>query len=214
VFSDLDVRFDCYREFSADWATEDEDALMGLAEAGASLAELLAACPDGVLSGARRVLTLYRRGALTPREKNGPVVGEMLRVPDLIARARALMAEGSFEAAAALAAEALERAAVPEAQALYREAESRLSESIAEELSRLEGTLSFEPLPRPPPPELTADDLYLYSRLKTAPSVRECLRTAAMGELGAYRALRRLFASGLVRSSRPDALGDAASSAA
>jgi hypothetical protein len=63
----------------------------------------------------------------------------------------------------------------------------------------LDGRLYFESLPRPTPPSLTADDLYLYAKLRGSRSVREVLRNTAMGELSAYRSLRRLMDAGLAR---------------
>ncbi len=63
----------------------------------------------------------------------------------------------------------------------------------------MDGRLLFEPLPRPLPASLTADDLYLYSKLRGSVSIRQALRTAAMGEAAASRAVHRLLATGLLR---------------
>jgi len=69
---------------------------------------------------------------------------------------------------------------------------------LSDELSALDGRLVFEPIPRPTPPDLTADDLYLYSKLRGSRSIRQALSTAAMGELEASRSVLRLMASGLI----------------
>ncbi|MGZ3458245.1 MAG: DUF4388 domain-containing protein, partial [Archangium sp.] len=161
---------------------------------------LLAAAPEGPLHGARWVLRLYRRGALTPRQPRGPKVGEAAALVDLLELARGLVETGRYEEAVAVAAQVLERAAVPEAHALYREAEVRLTVALADEVLALDGRLYFEPLPRPTPASLTADDLYLYAKLRGRRSVREVLRNTAMGELAAYRALRRLMDAGIARA--------------
>ncbi len=199
VFPVNDVTFRVHRQMGVDWRSEQEEHLLVLAERGGTLGELLASAPEGSLFSARRVLQLYRRGVLSPRAPRGPVVGEAPDIERLIGLTRTLLAQGQFEAAAAVAAQALECAPVPEACALYREAELRMGLAISDEVFALEGRLSFEPLPRPPPPHLTADDLYLYSLLRAARSVRQALCTAAMGELAAYRSVRRLVAAGLIR---------------
>ncbi|HEX8435675.1 DUF4388 domain-containing protein [Archangium sp.] len=203
VFWDLfpgpGTTFGVYREFAVETVSAAEGLLMQLAEQGATLSELLAAAPEGPLHGARWVLRLYRRGALTPRKPRGPKVGEVARVSDLLELARGLVETGRYEEAVAVTAQVLERAPVPEAHALYREAEVRLTVALADEVLALDGRLYFEPLPRPTPPSLTADDLYLYAKLRSGRSVREVLRNTAMGELAAYRALRRLMEAGIAR---------------
>ncbi|MBF5040922.1 DUF4388 domain-containing protein [Aggregicoccus sp. 17bor-14] len=199
LFPAPDTRFRVYRQFAVEGVGEEEERLLALAEAGAALDELLAAPAEGPLFCARRLVQLYRRGALTPRTDAGSRVGEAAALAELLALARRHLAAGRFESAVALAAQALERAPVPEAQALYREAEARLAASLAEELRALEGRLHFEPLPRSAPAQLTADDLYLFAKLRGGRSVTQTLRSAAMGELAASRALRRLMAAGLVR---------------
>ncbi|WP_375764987.1 DUF4388 domain-containing protein [Archangium gephyra] len=203
VFWDLfpgpDTPFGVYREFAVETVSAAEEQLLQLAEKGATLSELLAASPEGPLHGARWVLRLYRRGALTPRKPRGPRVGEATELADLLELARGLVDGGRYEEAVAVAAQVLERAPVPEAHALYREAEVRLTVALADEVLALDGRLFFEPLPRPPPPSLTADDLYLYTKLRGSRSVREVLRNTAMGELAAYRALKRLMAADVAR---------------
>ncbi|WNG47536.1 DUF4388 domain-containing protein [Archangium minus] len=203
VFWDLfpgpSTTFGVYREFAVERVSAAEEQLLQLAEKGATLSELLAASPEGPLHGARWVLRLYRRGALTPRKPRGPKVGEATALADLLALARGLVEAGRYEEAVAVVGQALERAPVPEAHALYREAEVRLTVALADEVLSLDGRLYFEPLPRPLPPSLTADDLYLYAKLRGSRSVREVLRNAAMGELAAYRALRRLMDADIAR---------------
>jgi Domain of unknown function (DUF4388) len=191
--------FGVYREFAVEKVSAVEEQLLQLAEKGATLSELLAAAPEGPLYGARWVLRLYRRGALTPRKPRGPKVGEATELADLLELARGLVEGGRYEEAVAVAAQVLERAPVPEAHAVYREAEVRLTVALADEVLALEGRLYFEPLPRPLPRSLTADDLYLYTKLRGSRSVREVLRSTAMGELAAYRSLRRLMEAGLAR---------------
>ncbi|MFY0522890.1 hypothetical protein ACN28I_06745 [Archangium gephyra] len=188
-----------YREFAVETVSAAEEQLLQLAEKGATLSELLAASPEGPLHGARWVLRLYRRGALTPRKQRGPRVGAATELADLLELARGLVDGGRYEEAVAVAAQVLERAPVPEAHALYREAEVRLTVALADEVLAVDGRMYFEPLPRPPPPSLTADDLYLYTKLRGSRSVREVLRNTAMGELAAYRALKRLMEAGIAK---------------
>jgi hypothetical protein len=199
VFPAPDTRFRVYRQFAVEGTSEQEERLLQLAEAGAALGELLAASPEGPLFSARRLLHLYRRGALTPLTDVGSRVGRAAELVELLALARRHLAAGRFESAVALAAQALEQAPVPEAHALHREAELRLTLSLADELLALEGRLYFEPLPRQAPAQLTADDLYLYSKLRGSRSLSQTLRAAPMGELAAARAIRRLMAAGFVR---------------
>lgn len=205
VFPNTDCSFRVHRHMAVDWRSEQEEALLTLAEGGASLGELLAAAPEGQLFAARRVLQLYRRGVLSPRSPHGPVVGEAADVTRLVGMTRQLLSEGQFEAAAAVAAQALESAPVPEACALYREAEVRMALAVSDELLSLEGRLEFMALPRPVPPQLTADDLYVYSLLRAARSLRDALCAAAMGELAAYRSIRKLVGAGLIRVRPSDA---------
>ena len=197
LFPEPGSTFGVYREFAVETVSAAEERLLTLAEAGATLSELLEAAPEGPLQGARWVLRLYRRGALTPRAPAGPRLGEATAPGELLALARGLVEAGRFEEAVAVAGQALERAPVPEAQALYREAEVRLTVALADEVLALDGRLSLQPLPRPTPPTLTADDLYLYAKLRGHRSVREVLHHTAMGELAAYRSLRRLLDAGL-----------------
>ncbi|WP_434391437.1 DUF4388 domain-containing protein [Melittangium boletus] len=197
LFAGPDTTFAARREFLVETAAAEEEQLLRLAEQGRTLGELLAASNEGAVHAARWVLRMYRRGALSPCK--APVVSADAGLAELLAQARRLVEAGRYEEAVAVAAQALERAPIPEAHALYREAEVRLTVALAEEVLALDGRLSFEPLPRPLPPSLTADDLYLHAKLRNSRSVREVLRNAAMGELAAYRALRRLMATGVAR---------------
>jgi hypothetical protein len=199
LFPGPGTTFGVYREFAVETVSAAEELFLQLAEKGATLSELLAAAPEGPLHGARWVQRLYRRGALTPRKPRGPKVGEATELADLLELARGLVETGRYEEAVAVAAQVLERAPVPEAHAVYREAEVRLAVAVAESVLALDGRLYFEPLPRPTPPSLTADDLYLYAKLRGNRSVREVLRNTAMGELAAYRSLRRLMEAGLAK---------------
>lgn len=199
VFPTADSTFQVYPEYAVDWSSEEDEALITLAERGASLGELLVSAAGGPVQGARRLLQLYRRGVLTPYEPTGPRLGDAADASQLLEMARQYLKGREFERAAAVAAQALEHAALPEAQAIYREAETHLALAIADEVAALEGRLTFEPLPHPTPANLTADDLYVYSKLRSARSVRLALRSAAMGELAAHRSVQRLMACGLVR---------------
>lgn len=199
VFPKTDAVFRVHRHMAVDTRAEEEEQLIHLAEGGATLGELLASAPEGQLFAARRVLHLYRRGVLSPRASGGQVVGESVDVEHLMTLTRSLMGNGQFEAAAAVAAQALEAAPVPEACALYREAELRMGLALSDEVLALEGRVEFAPMPRPPPQHLTADDLYLYSVLRSARSIRHAIRSAPMGELAAYRSVQRLVTAGLLR---------------
>lgn len=200
IFGALDLTFRVHRDMAVNGRSEDEEALLRMAEQNATLGELLASAPEGRLFAARRVMQLYRRGVLSPKAQKDPKAGELRDVEKLMAATRAHLSEGRYEAAAQIAAQLLELAPIPEACALYRDAELRMALRISDEVLSLEGRLEFEPIPRPTPAHLTADDLYLYSLLKSARSVREALRGAAMGELAAYRSVRNLMAAGLIRA--------------
>lgn len=199
LFPRTDCTFRVHREIAVDWRSDAEEHLLDLAEEGAALGELLAADPEGRSFAARRVLQLYRRGVLSPRTPRGPKVGESADITRLIELTRSLLSDHQFEAAAAVAAQAMEMAPVAEACALYREAEVRMGLQIWDEVMEWEDRLEFMPLPKPAPAQLTADDLYVHSLLKATPSLRQALRGAAMGELAAYRSIRKLVAAGLVR---------------
>ncbi|WP_163996628.1 DUF4388 domain-containing protein [Pyxidicoccus caerfyrddinensis] len=198
IFPRQDVTFRVFREFAVETFSEEEDVLLDLASAGATLGEMLANTREGPLFAARWVLHLYRRGALAPQRPKGPKLGESAELAELLNLVKRFLESGKYDHAVALAAQVLERGPVPEAHALYREAEVRLTLALSDELFALDGRLVFEPIPRPTPPDLTADDLYLYSKLRGSRSIRQALRTAAMGELAASRSVHRLMASGLI----------------
>jgi hypothetical protein len=198
VFPEPDSTFQVFREWAAVWGTEQEETILELAEQGATLAELLASEREGPLFTARRILQLYRRGVMSPRPPSGRRIGESVDLTHLLETARALLASGEFESAAAVIAQALERAPVTEAQALFREAEARMAPMISDAVSALEGRLQFEPLPKGAPAHLTADDFFLYSRLRGSREIQSVLRTWAMGELAAFRCLQRLLTAGVV----------------
>ncbi|MFP2908694.1 DUF4388 domain-containing protein [Pyxidicoccus sp. 3LFB2] len=198
IFPRQDVTFRVFREFAVETFSEEEDVLLDLATGGATLAEMLTSAKEGPLFAARWVLHLYRRGALAPRQPKGPQLGESAELAELLNLVKRFLETGKYDHAVALAGQVLERGPVPEAHALYREAEVRLTLALSDELFALDGRLVFEPIPRPTPPDLTADDLYLYSKLRGSRSIRQALRTAAMGELAASRSVHRLMASGLI----------------
>jgi hypothetical protein len=206
VFPRMDVTFQVFREFAVETYSSEEDVLLDLAAEGATLGELLASAKEAPLFAARWILHLYRRGALAPRQPRGPQLGESAELEELLGLVKRFLESGKYDHAVALAGQVLERGPVPEAHALYREAEVRLTLALSDELFALDGRLVFEPIPRPTPPDLTADDLYLYSKLRGSRSIRQALRTAAMGELAASRSVHRLMASGLLRlAPLPDA---------
>jgi hypothetical protein len=196
-FPDPRTTFQVLRE-AAPAAVEEDSALLARAEQGTPLSELLHQGHERPLQVARRVLHLYRRGALVVKQVVAPSSSRWSDVSELVSLSRHHLEQGQFEMAAELSAQALEHASVPEAQALFRDAEKRLAESLSTEVQHMEGRLRFEPIPEEPPPELTSDDLYLYSKLRSASSVADTLHASPNGELGAYRSLRRLLDSGLV----------------
>jgi hypothetical protein len=197
-----DTSFRVHRRLGGDWRSEDEERLLGLAERGATLGELLASGPEGALPTARRITRLFRRGVLSPRAQ-GAAISEAADVAHLMELTRTFLSRGQYEAAAAVAGQALETAAVPEAAALYREAEAQMGRAVSEEVRSLEGRLRFEPPSEKIPPELTADDLYLFALLRQAGSVREAVGAAAMGELAAYRSVRKLLQAGYLKVEGP-----------
>ncbi|HLL04628.1 MAG TPA: DUF4388 domain-containing protein [Myxococcaceae bacterium] len=199
IFPAMDTTFHVFREYTQGRFSEEESLLLKRAESGATLAELLATGKEPRVFVARRLMHLYRRGALSPQVAKGPMVGEALQVSELLVAARSFMEAGKYDHALALAEQILERGPMPEAHALYRKAEVSLTLAVCDELFSMDGRLVFEPLPRPLPASLTADDLYLYSKLRGSVSIRQALRTAAMGEAAASRSVHRLLATGLLR---------------
>ncbi len=198
VFPSMGTTFQVHRQH-AGRVTPVEDRMLELAGTGAPLSELLDSVLEGPLHGARWVLHLYRRGVLEPRQPAGVKQDSVVSLEGLLAQARKLMSQGWFESALEVTTQVLERGPVPEAHALYREAEVKLTVALAEHILALDGRLILDAVPRPTPPSLTTDDLYLYSKLRSSRSLREALRHTAMGELSSYRALQRLMHSGVVR---------------
>ncbi|WP_224240761.1 DUF4388 domain-containing protein [Hyalangium gracile] len=199
IFPGMDTTFRVFREHAVGHFSEEESILMKRAEEGAMLAELLASGKESRIFVARRLLHLYRRGVLAPQRARGPSMGESLQEAELLEAARNFLDEGKYEHAIAVVEQVLEKGPVPEAHALYREAEVKLTLALCDELFAMDGRLVFEPLPRPLPTSLTADDLYLYSKLRGSTTIRKALSTAAMGEAAAARSVHRLLATGLIR---------------
>lgn len=198
LFPADDITFEVNREAAGMLAPAEDQFLIALAEAGASLVELLAASKEGRYAASRRIARFYRQGVLIPRAQSGARVGDSAGVEELIATARSLLQQGKFEEAAAVAEQALETAPVPEAHALYRDAEMKLAMAISNEVFALEGKVQCEALPNFLPSDLTADDLYLHAKVRGCGSLRQAIRTAAMGELAAFRSVKRLIAWRLV----------------
>jgi len=172
-------------------------ALLAAASAGQTLHELLEQSREGTLVVARRLLELYRLGALLPlREAPRPTSRNGVEAE--LDEVRRLIGAGDYERAVESAQRALSHSSDPEAHELYRSAEVYLARQFQQRVAALEGRLSFHPLPASPPPELTSDDLYLYSKLKGAPSVLDTLRRASTGELAAARSLFRLISCGVI----------------
>lgn len=171
-------------------------ALLDAASSGQKLQELLELSREANLVVARRILELYRLGALVP-DKEVPRPSQE-GVEANLEEVRRLIAAGDYERAVETALQALAHTNAREAHELYRNAEACLARQLGQRVAELEGRLAFRPLPSPPPPELTSDDLYLYSKLRGAPSVADTVRRAAAGELAAARSLFRLIASGVI----------------
>lgn len=199
IFPAMDTTFHVFHEHVVGRFSEEEATLMQRAESGATLAELLASDRESRVFVARRLLHLYRRGVMAPQRARKPTMGETLQVQELLEAARSFMNAGKCEHALAVVEQVLERGTVPEAHALYREIEVQLTLSLCDELFAMDGRFVFEPLPRPLPASLTSDDLYLYSKLRGSVTIRQALRTAAMGEAAAARSVHRLLATGLIR---------------
>jgi len=171
-------------------------ALLAAAASGLSLQALLEVSREAALVVARRVLELYRLGALLP-DKEVPRPAQDGVEADY-AEVRRLIVAGDYERAVDVALRAVSRTSDPEAHELYRSAEVYLARQLGQRVVAMEGRLLFHPLPAPPPAELTSDDLYLYSKLKGAPSVVEAVQRASAGELAAARSLFRLISCGVI----------------
>lgn len=196
-FPDSEARLAVFREAAVEGLGEREEALLALAEKGASVGELLASHPAGARPASATLLELKRRGALMVAPTSGPRVGEVTGPEELISLARAFLDTGRPAAAAALANEALSRAPVREASELLVRAEEALGEALRRALPELEGQIEVTPLPSPAPESLTPDDLYVHSRL-LAGNLQETLCSAPMGEVAAARCLGRLVTAGVV----------------
>lgn len=193
---DPDATFRVERRHVRFGGTKEEQTLLDAAESGATLEALLGVGGTSSLSVARLILQLYQRGALVPWAQ----VGSQFERPQLeqeLMWIQSQMTRGNYEQAAEGALKLMEHA--PEAHELFREAEAHLAKAMAKRVAELEGQVQCEPLPRPAPPELTVDDLYVYLKLKDARSLREALKASAMGEQAATRCLFRLMDAGVVK---------------
>ncbi len=193
---DLSTTFEVKGDAAPKDAVPEVQALLAAAASGLSLQGLLEGSREATLVTARRLLELYRLGALLPRNEVPRTVKDGVEAE--LAEARRLLDSGDYERAVEVSLKALSRTSAPEAHELYRYAEAHLAGQLGRRVAALEGRLSFHPLPVPPPAELTSDDLYLYSKLKGAPSVVEAVRRAAAGELAAARSLFRLISCGVI----------------
>ncbi len=173
------------------WESGEVEFTPGLARLGRAVGIQLPLVP--LHREAVERLRLLRDKAPRPRTEESNVIAQLLGL------ARHCLECAQYDKAATLAAQVLESGPVPEAHALYRDAEVRLTLALSDELCALDGRLFLAPLPPALPASLTADDLYLYSKLRAGRSMSEMLRTAPMGELAASRSVRRLMDAGLVR---------------
>ncbi|HEY8207728.1 MAG TPA: DUF4388 domain-containing protein [Myxococcaceae bacterium] len=177
--------------------TVEERAILDAAELGATVQDLLGMSREGPMFVARRVLHLYHRGALVPWKQAG-ALSQVSAVEAQLKRARELLNRGDCDRAAEIALRVLDQTPTAEAHELFREAEAHAAKKLALRVAELEGRLNFLPIPQPPPPELTSDDLYLHAKLRGAPNLAEALRQSAMGELAATRSLFRLLDCGAI----------------
>jgi len=193
---DLKVTFEVKAEAVPPGAAPETQALLAEAAAGKRLQELLELSRESTLVVARRLLELYRLGALVPAQE--PPRPAQTGTEAELEEVRRAISTGDYERAVELALKALSHSNALEAHDLYRSAEVHLARQLGQRVAALEGRLSFRPVPAPPPPELTSDDLYLYSKLKGSPSVVEAVRRASAGELAAARSLFRLISCGVI----------------
>lgn len=177
--------------------TAEERAIIDAAELGATVQDLLGMSREGPMAVARRVLHLFHRGALVPW-KQASALSQVAAVDAQLRRARELLKAGDCDRAAEIALRVLDQTPTPEAHDVFREAEAHAAKKLAKRVEELEGRLNFLPIPNPPPPELTSDDLYLHTKLRGTPSLSEALRHSAMGEVAAARSLFRLMDCGAV----------------
>lgn len=198
IFRAPDTTLDVFAEQADPAAGSDELELVTAASRGLSVGELLSRAQEGRLFSARRVTRLYHRGALLPRTGSGQREQNVADAIQLLSLAQSRFASGDYEGAAAIASKVLERAPVPEAHTLFRESESRATQAISQEVAGWEDRLKVRNLCQPVPAGVTSDELYLHARLRSGQPVREVMRTAPMGELAAFRAIRRLHLAGAV----------------
>jgi hypothetical protein len=197
VLPSPDTTFRVERQHLRFGGSAEERALLDAAELGATVQDLLGMSREGPMFVARRVLHLYHRGALVPW-KQAEALSQVSAVDAQLKRARDLLRRGECERAAEIALRVLDQTPTPEAHELFREAEAHAAKKLAMKVAELEGRLNFMPIPQPPPPELTSDDLYLHAKLRGAPNLAEALRQSAMGELAATRSLFRLVDCGAI----------------
>jgi hypothetical protein len=193
---DLSTTFQVNDAAAPPGAGPELQALMAAAASGQTLQAMLELSREATLVVGRRLLELHRLGALVPLKEipRPPENGVALDLEEV----RRLMGTGDYEKAVEVALKTLGHTSAPEAHELYRSAEGHLARQLGQRVTELEGRLSFHPVPSPPPAELTSDDLYLYSKLKGAPSVVETVRRASAGELAAARSLFRLISCGVI----------------
>jgi hypothetical protein len=186
---DLSMTFQVERGNVRGGGTPEEQAILDAAEGGSTLQDLLEVGGGGALSTSQRILQLHQRGALVPWAPLGSEP-EAANLEQEVLWVQSLVARGSYEQAAKEALKLMDRA--PEAHRLFREAESQLEEALVQRALQMEDRIRVDALPRPLPADLTADDVYLFLRLKRARSVGELLKTVGMGEVAAARCLLRL----------------------
>ncbi len=180
-----------------------ERHLLELAEKGASGVELLASSGEPPLHNARRLLSMFERGLFKKRRKAGLKLGLTPTLPALLRSARSLLRLGAFESAEALAGQALEQGALGSAQMIFDLARLGNTLKLSDRLLALEGRIAFAPENEANTAALTTDDLYLLKKLQRTRTLRQAIRTAAMGEPLAYRSFQRLITAGVVQVMRP-----------
>jgi hypothetical protein len=168
--------------------------LVALAFTGAPVSRLLATRDRDPQEAAQGLLALHAAGLLRP-------AGHGFEAVDLEAcmrEARHQLERGHAAEAARLAHRALESGPVPEASALYRQAAAVQARNLDFTLGRVLPRLRFREAPAFPPPGVTADDLFVLSRLgRSLHPVGEA-HALPMGPRALLRSLQRLAAAGLV----------------
>jgi hypothetical protein len=169
--------FDCYEWESGEFEFHKDDLRH---EVGVELRLPLAALHQEAME--------RRRGATAAD-------GDAHHAMQLLTRAYQHYHEGEYESAAQVAHSALERAPVPEAHRLYRASEAKVTAALAQEVSHWDRCLKVRSMD---PAAASSFELYLHTKLRQGQAASEVLRTAPLGELNAYRAIRRLIESGAV----------------